>query len=546
MMPASSLPSITLRLLILGVLAACAEGAAARDDLLDDDVSDAERYGGTLVLGIPSDITDVNPLTRQTAVAGDIIQHVLQLPLVGYDEQLQPVPRLARSWEFDEAAGTLTFRLRDDVFWHDGVQTTAYDMQFAYERARNPVTAYPGLPMLQPYGEAEVVDSFTWRVRTQPHAEFLDAWTILPPLPRHLLEAVPAEALGRHPSSPSAPVGNGPFRFVERRPGERWIFEANSDFPAELGGLPYLNRVVFRIVPEATTRLTELLTGGIDFYTRVSPAQAARVASSRGVGLLRSPGISYSILGFNQRREPFGDVRVRRALTLAIDREAIRTSVFDGYASLANTTISPFFPHHDAASGSDLGHDPERARALLAEAGFRDRNGDGVLEDENGTPLRFTILHSVAADVAHDAGVVIQSDLRRIGVDAQLQAVEFNTLVARLREPADFEAVLLGYVPAFRNNDAIRFGCHARNVSFGHCSPETDALLERVLAIPDREAAQPLWSEYQRRLAEELPVTFLLFPDILHGASTRLRDARPDARGAWVGIERWWIHPARR
>jgi peptide/nickel transport system substrate-binding protein len=423
-------------------------------------------------------------------------------------------------------------------------------MQFAYERARESRTAYPLPSYFEHRGDAVVVDSFTWRVRLTPHAEYLATWYVLPPLPRHLLEAVPPQELARHPFTTRAPVGNGPFRFVERLPGQRWVFEANPDFPAELGGRPYLDRVVFRVIPEATTLLTELLTGGIDLYHQVRPEQAERIAGSRNARVTNAPGILWIYLGFNQRRPPFDDVRVRRALTLAIDRRQILDAVLAGYGSVANGTISPVRPQHDASAGAELVHDPERAHALLAEAGFTQRGDDGVLRDASGAPLRFTILTPQGYQDRQDMGQMIQSDLRRIGVDARLLTVELNTLIARMADPRrDFDAMIMGFNTGIRPDDLPTFACRSRDLPFafmGYCSPETDALLDSVLAMPDLEAARPLWSRYQHRLAEELPMTFLLFPDELHAASARLRGTTPDARGAWVGIERWWLDPARR
>jgi peptide/nickel transport system substrate-binding protein len=537
-------------LLLLAALGACGERAAEGSDLLDEQVPEAARFGGTAVIGIAADVNDVNPLTLQFTSGRFMQVHLLFMPLVGYDAQLQPVPRVARSWELDEEAGTLTFHLRDDVHWHDGVRTTAHDMQFAYERARDPRTAYPFLANLDPYGDAVVVDSFTWRVRITPHAEYLAAWHVLPPLPRHLLEAVPPQELARHPFSTHAPVGNGPFRFVERLPGQRWVFEANPDFAAELGGRPYLDRVVFRVIPEPTTLLTELLTGGIDFYYQVRAEQTPRISASRDARVTSAPGIMWLYLGFNQRRPPFDDPRVRRALTLAIDRQQILDAVLAGYGSVANSTISPFRRQHDPSAGAELVHDPERARSLLAEAGFTERGADGVLRGPTGTPFRFTILIPQGYQDRNDAGQMIQADLRRIGIDARLQTVEFNTLVAQItNRRRDFDATIMGFNTGIRPDDVPIFACRSRDLPFaflGYCSPETDALLDSVLAMPDLEAARPLWSRYQHRLAGELPMTFLLFPDELHAASTRLRGITPDARGAWVGIERWWLDSARR
>jgi peptide/nickel transport system substrate-binding protein len=528
---------------------ACAEDRAAARPAAGERVPGSERYGGTLVIGGGADVTDVSPLTWKLQTALYMQQFLLFLPLLAYDERLQPVPRLARSWEVNADTTALTFHLRDDVHWHDGRRTSAHDLQFSYERARDPGTGYIYSGMFAPYGRAEVVDSFTWRVGLEPHAEFLDVWRVFAPVPRHVLEGVAPEDLARHPFATRSPVGNGPFRFVERVAGQRWVFEANPDFPAELGGRPYLDRVVYRVIPEPTTLLTELLTGGIDVYTRAPVEQAERIARDPGVRLVHYPDRAWTHVVWNHRRAPFGDARVRRALTLAVDRQAVVETARAGYGSVANSTVAPVFPQHDPAAGADLGFDPDRARALLAEAGLRDRDGDGVLEDPAGRPFRFTLEVPQGYPERRDAGEMVQADLRRIGVDARLRTTEFNSLLARLSDARrrDFDAVVLSWAPEYRIDDSELFACRKRDapVAFtGYCDPATDALLDSIARTVDRARAQGLWSRYQHRIARDQPVTFLFFSEQLHGIGRRVQGAAPDARGYWVGIERWWIDPA--
>jgi peptide/nickel transport system substrate-binding protein len=159
---------------------------------------------------------------------------------------------------------------------------------------------------------------------------------------------------------------------------------------------------------------------------------------------------------------------------------------------------------HDASAGPELVRDPERDRALLAEAGFTHRGDDGVLRGASGTPLRFTILIPKGYQERQDMGQMVQSDLRRVGVDARLQTVEFNTLLAQITgRRRDFDAMIMGFNTGIRPDDLPKPACRNRDLAFtflGHCSPETDALLDSVLAIPDLVAARPLWSRYQHRL----------------------------------------------
>ncbi|MBA2244894.1 MAG: hypothetical protein H0W11_08045 [Gemmatimonadetes bacterium] len=540
-----------LPLLALGLLAAC--DADARDTLerLAADVPEEQRYGGTAVVSNLADIPDVNPLTSTDHTASQVQQYLLFMPLLGYDENFQPVPRLARSWELNADTTLLTFHLRDDVFWHDGVKTTAHDLKFSYDRARHPETGFANTAFWTHYGEMEVVDSFTVRIRMTPHADFLDPWRAFAPVPQHILRDVAPAQLRNHPFSTTQPLGNGPFRFVSRQPGQSWIFEANPDFPQELGGRPYLDRIVYRVVPEPTTQLTELLTGGTDYYLQPPSEHAQRLQSAPNTRLVSYPDRYFVVIAWNQRRPMFADARVRRALTMAINRPAIIEGVLYGFGEVANATVPPIFWQHDPEAGADLEYNPERARQLLAEAGWVDRNGDGILENEQGQPFRFTIRTNKGNQVRADIAEVVQSDLRRVGIDAQPQIVEWGALLEQLQTPSrrDFDATIIGWVTEFRIDDTDLFHCEKLDEPYqwvGYCDPQADRLLDTLPRIVSRDASRPLWQQYQRKIAEDQPFTFLYFVERLAGVSNRLQNVDPDARGDWVGAERWFLLPDQR
>jgi peptide/nickel transport system substrate-binding protein len=384
----------------------------------------------------------------------------------------------------------------------------------------------------------------------RPHAEYLDPWRSFAPVPRHVLEDTPPAALRTHPFSTRSPLGNGPFRFVSRQDQQNWIFDANEDFPTELGGRPYLDRIHYRIISEPTTLLTEMLTGNVDYYINPPSEQAQRIDTSANTRLGSFQDRAFVLIGWNQRRPLFEDARVRRALTMAIDREAIINGVLFGYGSVANSTVPPFFWQYDAEAGADLTYDPEAARRLLAEAGFAP-GPDGILRNEAGQRFRFTALTNAGNQVRADILAIVQSHLRRIGIDMQIQILEWGALLSRINDPRtrDFDAVLIGWVTEYKIDNTDLFHCDKRDEPFqwvGYCNPEVDRLLELLPTIVDRDEALPHWHRYQRLIAQDQPYTFIYFQERLRGTSTRIQNVNPDARGDWFGADRWWILPAQR
>jgi peptide/nickel transport system substrate-binding protein len=180
---------------------------------------------------------------------------------------------------------------------------------------------------------------------------------------------------------------------VRRVPGQEWVFEANPDFPAALGGRPYLDRLVFRAIPEQTTLITELITGGVDVYLGVQAAQASGLESAANTRLLSSSTLDWVFIGWNGRLPLFDTPEERRALTMAIDRERIRNALLHPGAVVGRSPVTPAHWSFEAADAeAALPYDPAAARELLARVGWADRNGDGILQDAEGHPFRFTLL----------------------------------------------------------------------------------------------------------------------------------------------------------
>ncbi|MDG2282108.1 MAG: ABC transporter substrate-binding protein [Longimicrobiales bacterium] len=513
---------------------------------------DDDRYGGTVVVGTNGEIADgMNAAVAADYNATQHHQFVNLMTLIDFDNEYGPRGYLAESWEFAEDMTSVTFRIRQDVFWHDGEQTDAHDVAFTYLTVTDPETAFPNAAFWSHYvpGEdgVEILDDFTVRIRMRPHSMPLDPFRTVGILPEHLLGDVPRSELKQHPFGSQCPVGNGPFVFYSHTAQDRWVFEANPAFPEGLGGRPFVNRYVYRAIPEQTTLLAELLTGGIDVYVQPTPEQAQNVLDSEELDLRRFVGRSYMYVGWNARLPKLSDARVRTAMGMGVDRQSLVDGTLGGYGRIANSGVPPFHFAFDADLESPVSYDPAGARALLEEAGWVDRDGDGIRENAAGEPLEIVLKynpHNLRQAIAE----VMQAQLSEVGVAITPQSVEFTTLIDQIASTRrDFEGVVMGWNAEFRLDDTDLFRSDRIDQPYAFSGTQNstiDRLIDALSTTVDEDASRALWIEYQRAIMEEQPYTYFYFRDRLVGVNRRLQGVEMDVRGEWTTVRDWYIDPA--
>jgi peptide/nickel transport system substrate-binding protein len=499
---------------------------------------EAPSRGGTAVVAIGADFDVFNELATTAVLVDQVIGHVLFQNLMVYDENLDYAPALADSFWVAADGLSASFRIRDGVRWHDGVPVTVDDVIWSFEMSKLDEVAYPERQTLQYVQQAERVDDRTVRfvfnaVHAEPLADFI-FWT---PMPKHLLEGVPPIEMINAQFN-RQPVGNGPFRFVSWKANEQVVLEANEDFWA---GRPYLDRIVFRVIPENATAITELLSGGIDLYGGVSPMDMGRLEESEIARPLSYPSLGFTSLIFNLENPLLADVRVRRALTLATDRQALIEGLLRGYAELTAGPVAPSQWERNAVL-EPWPHDPDAAARLLAEAGWRDTDGDEIL-DKAGRPFRFQMITDTD-NLREDVLVALQSQFREIGVNARAQSVEANTLGDKWMS-GDFEAILISLELYLRFDATLIFETGAPFNGGSYSNLRVDDLMRRARTTQDRAEAKPLWDEFQAILHEDSPFIFLYFAHARWGASRRLQGvapaAEPSGYSPLASVTKWWI-----
>ena len=521
----------------LALAAGLAAGACGGDG-----GGDGGSAGGTVVVGMRSDFGSFNPVTSSGQYDLELMNYALFTPLVQYDEGLQVQPYLAESWEMHGDTG-VTFHLRQDVRWHDGQPVTARDVEFTFNLAKDEQTAsLLGTAFLAEVDGVQVVDDYTITFHfAQPHAQALeDFWW--PPLPRHLLENVaPAEL--RNSEFNRQPVGSGPFRFGEWRANEQLVLVRNEDFPEALGGPAAAERVVFRVIPEASTMLTELITGSLHVDIPLMPDQVRQVRDNAGTELHSFPGRTVYFLGWNNARPPFDDAAVRRALAHAIDREEIVNALLYGEGAIATSTVPPWHPLYPDVD--PVAHNPEQAAQMLEQAGWTDRNGDGIRENAQGEPLAFEVLSS-DDPLRRSVVEVLQNQLRQVGADVEIRVMEFQTMLQNHRE-RNFDAVFTNWVlDNFQVAAAPTALFHSREADTELSAnrstvriPDLDAAIERGTRATDEAEQRAAWQAMTEVLQREQPVTFMFWLNELAASQASMGGVEMDPRGELRSIAQW-------
>jgi peptide/nickel transport system substrate-binding protein len=495
-----------------------------------------QRPSNVVVYASGTDLESGNPLVTVHSLSRQIQRFALFVTLATYDSSLMPTPYAATRWTWSADRRALVFHLVPDLKWHDGPLTTARDVVFTIDAARDPATGYWRATDLAAIDSAIAVDDSTARIvfRT-PQTAFPLVLCELPILPQHLLAQVPRADMKRA-SFNMQPIGNGPFRFVERRAGERWTFTRNTTFPASLGGPPGLAGFVVSIVDEPTTKFAGLASGDLD-VAGIAPTMAALAARDASLRVIDYPILFTTGVIFNVHKPPFDDARVRRAVSLSIDRERIVRAALAGYGRAAAGPVPPESP---LASDARPIQDARLADSLLSSAGWM-RTASGTRQ-RAGKSFDFDLLTVGSGDNALEQ--LVQADLSARGIHANIRQVEMGTFLTQARAPVKSYDALVAGVPG---DVALAFlGAMFESRQAGGAldySGFHDAGLDSLFAFTrsatSDAARAKAWKQVQQALDRDTPVAWLYHSRGLQGVSGRLRNVVMDLRGEMVTLARW-------
>jgi peptide/nickel transport system substrate-binding protein len=494
-----------------------------------------DSMGGVAVYCALNTPDALNPLLSADEAAADL-RPVLYTPLVLYDSVGGFKPHLARSWSWSADNRELQLNLRNDVRWHDGQSVTGADVVWTIKTAADPAYPYSGRAELTDIEDVTAADSTVHVKFSKSFAAGLEPFTRIPILPKHLLDTVPAAAFAQS-SFHREPVGSGPFRFAGRLPDGSLKLDRFADFPEELGRAR-LDRVVLREVPDPPAILVELRSGGVDVCAVGSSISAE--AANAGNQIISVVPVGALIISVDHRKSPFNDVRVRRALSAALNRTEIAAIV-----SRAATPARTFLPLEAVrwtnATLTQPDNDVALAGALLDSTGWQPGAADGTRRNAAGERLSFTI---TAPAPLQRVLPVIQSQLRRAGIDVQLRLMEPGSFYDLLGKPdARPAAIAVTFTPdriAMPDVYELFHSDGGQNIA-SYERPRVDTILERLqTAIEDNERAV-LYHELQRYVADDIPVIYVVHAPRMLAVRPRLRDVRVDANGPFAHIAEWWI-----
>lgn len=495
-------------------------------------------YGDSMVEGSIGEPSNLIPILASDSASFDVAALVYNR-LLKYDKNLNLVGDLAESWEVSPDGLTITFRLRKGVKWHDGADFTSRDVLYTFRVTIDPKTPTAYAEDFKQIKKAEAPDPHTFRVTYEkPFSPALSSWAAAYMLPAHLLEG---KDITRSPLS-REPVGTGPYRFKEWVAGQKVTLESFHEY---FEGRPYIDRYLYRIIPDPSTMYMELKAGGLDIMPLTSvqyKRQTDTPAFTARFNKYRYPDFSYVYLGYNLRNQLFSDKRVRRAITSAINKDEIVQGALLGMGQIAHGPYKPGTWAYNPGV-KDLGFNPEKARTLLAEAGWK-RGSDGMLE-KDGRPFRFTVLTNQGNEQRLKTAQIIQQRLKKIGIDVKIRVLEWSSFITHFIDKRNFEAVILAWT--ITQDPDIYDVWHSsktgpKELNFiNFKNAEVDRLIEEGRRTFDREKRKKCYYRIQEILAEEQPYTFLYVPDALPVVSARFRGIEPAPAGISYNFIRWYV-----
>lgn len=547
--------------LCAGILACSSadETASRAGGAAPSDSAHGPVTGGRVIIGVQQEPEMLSEILNSMAT-NNLVCNLIFSKFVKYDDHYQLIPDLITEIPTVENGGissdylTYTYHLRPDARWHDGKPVTSADVTFTFDVIMDPKINVESREGWDVVARAEAPDERTVVFHLKrPYPDFAsETFYDESVLPEHILREYRGEKFHSAPFH-HAPVGSGPFKFESWTPGSHLVLVANNDY---YGEGPYLDSIILKFVPTENALLVQLKTGEIDMFDNANINFISQLDQIAGVHVYRTPMLMYEHLDLNTENDVLKDRRVRRALGFATNKQEIAERIYNGLVRVAALDEFEESRYYSAAAAAQTSYDPVAARRLLLEAGWRDADGDGIL-DRGGKPLKLSISASAGQPNRERTELVLKEQWKQVGVDLQLDNYGPTVLYGTYEDGGilkrgKFDVAMYAWLssPAPSRRDALYAASSIPPNGQNHprfANADVTRLLEQGSTEPDSLARNSIYRRLQDILVEESPVIPLFWYTAIDPVSERLRNFRPNATQSadtWNAAQWYLADPA--
>ena len=479
----------------------------------------------TLNLSMSSSPSRLNPILANDSASSEISDWLFN-GLFKYDKEGNPSVDLAKSYEF-KSETNLIINLRNDVFWHDGAKFTSKDVIFTYEKIIDPKVFNSIKSNFQQVQSVKALDDYTIEVvYSQAYFKALETWMV-GILPYHILkdeENLMTSSFNKNP------IGTGSYKLKEFKTAQDIELIANEKY---FDGKPKIDKILYKFLPDTNTSFLYLKQRSLDIGG-LTPIQIDRQIDNtfrKNYTIIQKPSFAYTYLGFNLKDEKFKDLKIRQALSLAINRQELVDILFFGYGQICN---GPFLPESFAFNDSikPITQNIQKAKALLKEAGY----------DENN-PFTFELVTNTGNDIRINTAQILQYQLQKAGVIMKIRVMEWQAFLNTVVHPRKFEAVLLGWSLALMP-DAYPLW-HSSSDKLGgfnlvsYKNEQVDKLIEKGNHTINKDELGKIYKEIFKIISDELPYLFLYIPDGITVVNKDIKNIEPSFIGIMHNQKDW-------
>lgn len=522
--------AVTVGAAATSILAACTPSAAAPAVSVPNPVatiSDAStpKRGGVLIAAFSADPAGFDPVQGPSGMSHVVIEQVYST-LMALDPDAQPYPELAESYELSPDGLIYTFKLRKGIKFHNGDPFTADDVKFTFDRLRAKDSGYSYTSQVETISSIEVIDpqtvQFKLKQTTGPFLIYM-AFPGSSIVPKKLIES-------GHDLN-AKPIGTGPFKFVSYEPRSAIKFARNDDY-FQLG-LPYFDAMEYKIISDVTALTNALQSGVVNFSNEIPPKDFAAVSTNSELVGLTLEGSRFNWLMCNNSKKPFDNAKVRQAVSMVLDRQALTDGAFFGYATPILGGVIPKWNWGYADDVTFVGPkgDAAAAKKLLADAGFPD-----------GFETSITIASSFPAQMA--MAPIIQANLESIGIKAKIGGVEIPRYWDEVWATSNFDITTMYWLSPLADPDDFVFNNYACSSSTNvqkSCSKELDDLLSKAKGATSQDERKKLYHDLQELTMKEMPIVPLVNGWLLIAHTKKLANYKPMRTGFLKTLKDAWF-----